>query len=132
MKVWTAFNWIMVSPVVDCCEHVKEPSGVIKGRQFLGQMSDYELPKRDSDPWNYLVGLHYIFVKYMVCNLCHLTSHHWKSRIKRKHCVYLTLNEQNDLLIMLQTTWKKENISKGYKNGNYSFIPDEFAKQVLT
>jgi hypothetical protein len=32
-------------------EHDNETSGSIKGGEFLGQMSDYWLLKKDSTPW---------------------------------------------------------------------------------
>jgi hypothetical protein len=34
------------------CEHGNEPSGSIKGREFLGQESDCWLVKKDSAPWS--------------------------------------------------------------------------------
>jgi hypothetical protein len=33
--------------VVGCCEHCNEPSGSIKGRVFLGDLSDCQLLKKD-------------------------------------------------------------------------------------
>jgi hypothetical protein len=35
-----------------CCEHGNEPSDSIKGREFLDQLSDSQLLKEDSAPWN--------------------------------------------------------------------------------
>jgi hypothetical protein len=32
------------------CEYSNEPSDSICGGEFLDQMSDYQLPKKDSDP----------------------------------------------------------------------------------
>jgi hypothetical protein len=40
--------------VAGCCEHGNEPSGSKKGVDFLDQVSDYHLPKKDSDPWGSL------------------------------------------------------------------------------
>jgi hypothetical protein len=37
------------------CEHGNEPVGSVKGRTFFDQLSDYQLPKKDSAPWNGLV-----------------------------------------------------------------------------
>jgi hypothetical protein len=34
------------------CEHGNEPSGSTKGGEFLGYLSDYQLLKKDSAPWN--------------------------------------------------------------------------------
>jgi hypothetical protein len=34
------------------CEHGNEPSGSIKGGEFLDKLSDCQLLKKDSDPWN--------------------------------------------------------------------------------
>jgi hypothetical protein len=34
------------------CEHGDEPSGPIKGRKFLDEVSDYQLLKKDSSPWS--------------------------------------------------------------------------------
>jgi hypothetical protein len=38
-----------------CCEHDNEPSGSIKGEEFLDYVSDYQLLKKDSTPWNWFV-----------------------------------------------------------------------------
>jgi hypothetical protein len=38
--------------VVGSCEHGNEPSGSIKGGEFLDKMSDYKLINRDSAPWS--------------------------------------------------------------------------------
>jgi hypothetical protein len=35
-------------------EHGNEPSGYIKGGEFLDQMNDYQLLKKDSAPWSWL------------------------------------------------------------------------------
>jgi hypothetical protein len=42
----------MVGP----CEHSNEPLGSIKDGEFLGQLSDYQLLKKDSVPWSYSVS----------------------------------------------------------------------------
>jgi hypothetical protein len=33
-------------------EHGNEPSGSVKGDEFLDQMNDYQLLKKDSAPWS--------------------------------------------------------------------------------
>jgi hypothetical protein len=33
--------------VVGCCEHGNEPSGSIKSKEFLDELSDYHLLKKD-------------------------------------------------------------------------------------
>jgi len=38
------------------CEHDNEPSGSIKGREFLDWLSGYWLLKKDSTPQRWLVG----------------------------------------------------------------------------
>jgi hypothetical protein len=38
--------------VAGSCEHGNEPSGSIKGGEFLDQLSDCQLLKKDSAPWN--------------------------------------------------------------------------------
>jgi hypothetical protein len=35
-------------------EHGNEPSGSIKGGKFLDQLSNSEVPKKDSAPWSQL------------------------------------------------------------------------------
>jgi hypothetical protein len=37
------------------CENGNEPSGSIKGREFLDYLSDCQLLKKDSAPWCYLI-----------------------------------------------------------------------------
>jgi hypothetical protein len=39
-------------PVAGSCEYGNEPSGSIKGGEFLDWLSDYELLKMDSAPWS--------------------------------------------------------------------------------
>jgi hypothetical protein len=39
-------------PVAGCCEHGNEPSGSIKGREFLDKLSDCQLLKKDSAPFS--------------------------------------------------------------------------------
>jgi hypothetical protein len=41
--------------VADSCEHGNDPSGSIKGREFLDQTSDYQLLNKDSAPRSELV-----------------------------------------------------------------------------
>jgi hypothetical protein len=38
--------------VAICCEHGNETSGFIKGGEFLDQLSECKLLKRDSAPWS--------------------------------------------------------------------------------
>jgi hypothetical protein len=38
--------------VADSCEHDNETSGSIVGGQFLGQLSDYQFLKKDSNPYS--------------------------------------------------------------------------------
>jgi hypothetical protein len=40
--------------VASSCERGNEPSGSIKGREFLDQLSDFLLFKKDSAPWSWL------------------------------------------------------------------------------
>jgi hypothetical protein len=35
------------------CEHDNEPTGLIKDGEFLHQLNDYQLLKKDCAPWNY-------------------------------------------------------------------------------
>jgi hypothetical protein len=41
--------------VVGCCERGDEPSGSMKGREFLVKLSDYQLLKQDSAPLSHLL-----------------------------------------------------------------------------
>jgi hypothetical protein len=45
------------NPVTGCCEHGNEPSVSIKGGEFLDQLSEYFLLKKDSAPWSWVVIL---------------------------------------------------------------------------
>jgi hypothetical protein len=38
--------------VVGSCEHGNGTSGFIKGGEFFDWLIDYQLLKKDSDPWN--------------------------------------------------------------------------------
>jgi hypothetical protein len=40
--------------MVGSCEHRNEPSHSIAGERFLEQLSEYQLLKKDSAPWNEL------------------------------------------------------------------------------
>jgi hypothetical protein len=44
--------------VVGCCEHGNEPSGSIKGGEFLHYLSDCKLLKKDSATWNCCTAEH--------------------------------------------------------------------------
>jgi hypothetical protein len=39
-------------PVVGPCKHGNEPPGSVEGSKFLNYVSDYQLLKKDSAPWN--------------------------------------------------------------------------------
>jgi hypothetical protein len=39
-----------------CCEHSNELLGSIKVREFLDQLRDYLILKKDLDSWNWLIG----------------------------------------------------------------------------
>jgi hypothetical protein len=41
--------------VAGCCEHSNEPMDSIKGGEFVDQLSDYQLLKKDSAPFSYFV-----------------------------------------------------------------------------
>jgi hypothetical protein len=38
--------------VAGCCEHGNEPSGSIRGGEFLNYLSDYQPLMKDSAPWS--------------------------------------------------------------------------------
>ena len=40
---------------MSCCEHHKEPLHSRKYREFLDDLSNYELVKKDTFHWNWLV-----------------------------------------------------------------------------
>jgi hypothetical protein len=48
VRVYTGFNWLRTGS----CEYGTEPSGSIKGREFLGQLGSYQLFKKNSAPWS--------------------------------------------------------------------------------
>jgi hypothetical protein len=41
--------------VAGSCDHYNEPSGSIKGEEFLDRLSDCQIFKRGSAPWSLLV-----------------------------------------------------------------------------
>jgi hypothetical protein len=49
--VWTGFKWLVQAPVADLCEHSNEPSGFIKGGEFLDELRQYQILK-DFAPWS--------------------------------------------------------------------------------
>jgi hypothetical protein len=53
---WGSVDWIHVAQVRNqwqgSCEHGNELSDSIKGRELLDQLSDCQLLKKDSAPWN--------------------------------------------------------------------------------
>jgi hypothetical protein len=42
--------------VAGSCEHCNKLSGSETGEKFLDQLGDYQLLKKDSAPWRWLVG----------------------------------------------------------------------------
>jgi hypothetical protein len=42
--------------VAGCYEHDSKLLGIIKGGEFLDQLSDYQLLKKDSATWSYQVN----------------------------------------------------------------------------
>jgi hypothetical protein len=52
MEIWLeGVDWIYLAQA-DSCEYDNEPSGFVKGGEFLDQLSDYQLLKKDSAPWS--------------------------------------------------------------------------------
>jgi hypothetical protein len=49
--------WPGQGPVAGSGRHDNEPSNLIKGGEFLDQLSDYQLLKKDCDPWSFAVCL---------------------------------------------------------------------------
>jgi hypothetical protein len=48
--VCEGINWLRNSPVAGSCKDVYELL-----REFLEQLGDSQLPKKDAAPWNYLI-----------------------------------------------------------------------------
>jgi hypothetical protein len=46
-------SWIKIRASGGPCEHGNEPSGYMKGGEFLDRLSDYYLLKKDLAPWSY-------------------------------------------------------------------------------
>jgi hypothetical protein len=46
--------------VAGCCVRGNEPSGTIKFREFLDYRGNVQRLKKDSDPYSYLVGAHFV------------------------------------------------------------------------
>jgi hypothetical protein len=44
-------TWTGLGPVASSCGRSNEPSGYINDREFLNQLSDYQLLKKDSSSW---------------------------------------------------------------------------------
>jgi hypothetical protein len=42
--------------MTDSCEHSNEPSGTIRGGEFLDWLSDYYILKKDCAPWSELAS----------------------------------------------------------------------------
>jgi hypothetical protein len=63
--MWTDSSDTQQGPVVGSCEHGNEPLSFIKGGEFIDQLSDYELFKKDSS--SLLHGVSYFHViSYML------------------------------------------------------------------
>jgi hypothetical protein len=52
VRVWTGIYWLRAGSRMGSCEHGNELSGSINDREFLNQLSDYQLLKKDSASWN--------------------------------------------------------------------------------
>jgi hypothetical protein len=52
-------GWILLShgegPVIDSCAHDNDPSGSVKGTEFLEYICHYKILKKDSAPWSVCV-----------------------------------------------------------------------------
>jgi hypothetical protein len=55
-EICTGFNWLSIGSRNGSCEHGTEGLVSIKGGKFLNQLNDYQLLKKDSASWSYLVG----------------------------------------------------------------------------
>jgi hypothetical protein len=53
--VWTEFIWLWIRTMVVSYEHSNEPSGSIYNGEFVAQLSNYQLPNKNSSSWSYLV-----------------------------------------------------------------------------
>jgi hypothetical protein len=49
--------WPKTGTILGIREHDIEPSGYINDREFLDQLTDYQLLKKDSAPYNLLLNL---------------------------------------------------------------------------
>jgi hypothetical protein len=45
---------MLYGPVLVSCAQDNEPSGCTEGGEFLDQLSDYQLPNKDSSLWSYI------------------------------------------------------------------------------
>jgi hypothetical protein len=52
LKVWSGFIWIEIGLMAGACEHGNEPSGSVKGEDFLHYLSDCYLLKIGSSSWS--------------------------------------------------------------------------------
>jgi hypothetical protein len=52
--------------VADLCEHGNEPWGSTNGGEFLDQLSDYQLLKKDSAQWRWLFKIHHSFIRTFI------------------------------------------------------------------
>jgi hypothetical protein len=51
MKMWSGSSWLRTGSIAEFWERGDEPSDPIK--EFLHQVSDYQLPKKEPMPWCY-------------------------------------------------------------------------------
>jgi hypothetical protein len=54
-KAWTGLIWPRRGGVVACFECASEPPGSIKCEEFLDYQRKYQLLKKDSAPWSWLI-----------------------------------------------------------------------------
>jgi hypothetical protein len=55
-----------LGPVAGCCEHGNEPSGSIKGSEFLEQSSDYQLRKKERTLLHVVGSIFYIIIRIII------------------------------------------------------------------
>lgn len=53
--MWTGYICLRRGGVLGYCEHSKELSGSIQGREFLDELNDYYILKKASAPWSQLI-----------------------------------------------------------------------------
>jgi hypothetical protein len=55
VRMWTGFIWVRTGSIGGLCTHDNLLSGSVTGEEFLGKLNDYQLLKKDLDPWSELV-----------------------------------------------------------------------------